>query len=364
MVCPDSTLAPGASTTCTATYTVTQADVDHGQVDDSAIASGAPPQGLPIDSGPSSFSIPVGQAPAISVAKSATPGRVTAAGQVVSYSFLVTNTGILTLSDVSVTDIQVAPASQANLSAITCPTATLAPGAAMTCTATYTVTQADLDNGSITDSATTSGTPPTGPPVTSPPSTATVSADQTAALQIVKSASVSGATHDGVATLGAHITWTFVVTNTGTVTIKNIQVADPIAGAVRCPQSSLAPGDQMTCVAQKQHVVSATDVAAGRVVNVATAGGDAPCVTPGPTGPVTGQDATTVADLSTCQNPVRSDPSRKVVPVSPPVVISRPSPPLAFTGARGLPILVFGALLALLAGAVLTIVGRKRGSAS
>ena len=47
-----------------------------------------------------------------------------------------------------------------------CPTAPLAPGESETCTATYTTTQADVDDRSITNTATASGTPPTGPPVT------------------------------------------------------------------------------------------------------------------------------------------------------------------------------------------------------
>ena len=38
----------------------------------------------------------------------------------------------------------------------------LAPGQSATFTATVTVTQADLNNGSLNDSATASGTPPTG----------------------------------------------------------------------------------------------------------------------------------------------------------------------------------------------------------
>ncbi len=39
----------------------------------------------------------------------------------------------------------------------------LAVGQSATFIATYTVTQADLDHGSINDSATATGTPPTGP---------------------------------------------------------------------------------------------------------------------------------------------------------------------------------------------------------
>ena len=63
---------------------------------------------------------------------------------------MVTNNGNVTFTDVTVTD------PQAGLGPITCEPAqgsSLVPGATMECTAGYTTTQADLDAGSITNTA-------------------------------------------------------------------------------------------------------------------------------------------------------------------------------------------------------------------
>ena len=50
--CPDSSLAPGASETCTGTYTVTQADVDTGSVTNTATAAAPTPTTAPSTSAP------------------------------------------------------------------------------------------------------------------------------------------------------------------------------------------------------------------------------------------------------------------------------------------------------------------------
>ncbi len=84
---------------------------------------------------------------------------VSVLGDEIVYTFTATNTGNQTLTDVSIAD----PLD--GLSALSCtpgqPT-TLDPGAVLECTATYEVTQADLDAGAVCNTATATGTPPTG----------------------------------------------------------------------------------------------------------------------------------------------------------------------------------------------------------
>ena len=53
--------------------------------------------------------------------------------------------------------------------------------------------------------------------------------------------------------LGDTIQWCFLVKNTGTTTINNVSVIDPIAGAVTCPTAPLLPGQSTTCTATGAH---------------------------------------------------------------------------------------------------------------
>ncbi len=176
--CPEGALEPQTSVTCTATYVVTQADVDAGELTNMATATGTPPGDTPPPtSPPSTVEVPAEPKPGIEVVKSA---DVTDAqyevGREVTYSFVVTNTGNVTLADIEIDDTDFSGSGK--LSAIECPeegVASLAPGAEVTCTATYVLTQADVAAGQVTNTATATGTPPGDtPPPNSDPSTATV----------------------------------------------------------------------------------------------------------------------------------------------------------------------------------------------
>ncbi|WP_373396586.1 hypothetical protein V8V91_17740 [Algoriphagus halophilus] len=86
--------------------------------------------------------------------KSATPSTYNAAGDVITYTFDVSNTGNVTWTDVTVSD----PLS--GLSAITPGPVTLAPGENQVFTATYTITQSDMDAGQVDNTATATGNDP------------------------------------------------------------------------------------------------------------------------------------------------------------------------------------------------------------
>jgi hypothetical protein len=178
-------------------------------------------------------------------------------------------------------------------------TASLAPGASITCSASHTITQADLNAGSVTNIASaTNGT------VTSPTDSETVTAVQGPALTTVKTV-----TSSGPYTVGNTITYNIVVSNIGNVALTGVTVSDNNAVLGTCTPiqpSTLAPGASMTCTAS--HVVTQADVNSGSYVNTAT--GDSDQTTP-----------------STSTVTVNFTPTK--IPVTPP---TRSRPSVSFTG--------------------------------
>jgi uncharacterized repeat protein (TIGR01451 family) len=272
--CPAAPLASGASTTCTGSYTVTLADIEAGgDILDTALATGNGPGGQPVVSNPATAAVTIPPEANISLLKSASPATVERAGGQVTYSFLITNTGNVRLTDAVVTEQSFT--GTGTLSPITCPTTTLEPGESTTCTATYTVTQDDVDAGSITNTAIATATPPPGfILVVSPPSTATVVAG-ISRLGLTKTGSIIDTNHNGRTDAGDRIRWTLRVTNLGTKTLHDIAVSDPSTGPATCPSSTLAPGQSMICTVP-DHTITAADIEAGTVTDTATATGTNP----------------------------------------------------------------------------------------
>ncbi|MFF7456113.1 LPXTG cell wall anchor domain-containing protein [Kitasatospora sp. NPDC008115] len=279
--CPVSTLNPGETVTCTATYQVTAADAQAGQVANTAIATGTS-DGNPVESPPSSENVPVVAPPGINLTKHVDAPGPFAVGAVVPYSYVVTNTGGTQLDSVGVTDDKV--------TGITCDATTLAPagspGDSTVCRGSYTVTAADGQFGSVTNHARATGTSG-DQPVTSPEAEATIEIIGTFGLDLRKQADTAGPVH-----AGDTVHYTYTVTNTGSTTVNSLTVRDDHATSVTCDRTTLDPGEAATC--QATYTVTAADVAAGHLTNTALA--DAL----GPQG-----------------QPVESPPAQVVLPVAP-----------------------------------------------
>ncbi len=274
------TLGVGDERECTATYQITQADIDLGYVPNFATATGTPPQGPDVTDGDGE-QVPIPAAPGINVDKTGVldtgADGVANAGDTIHYTITVHNTGNVTLRNVTVTERDLH-----GLSAIVCPggthvIATLAVGESVNCTATYAVTPADVDHGYVPNFATATGTPPHGPDVTDGDD-AVVPITPAPGINVVKTG-VLNTGANGVANPGDTINYTITVHNTGNVTLSNVTVTDTLLSAIDCGGgthviATLAVGNSVDCTAT--YAVTPADIDAGFVPNFATATGTPP----------------------------------------------------------------------------------------
>ena len=165
-------LAPDDIVVFKASYTVTAADMSAGSVDgdgdidNSATATGGYDDGnsvTPITSDPSTAEAPLDIVPLLDVVKTSAPAGPVAAGDTVTYTYTVTNTGTVAIDGVTLTDSHTSAAG----TVVVNPTLgtltdngtagdstddaaddvydTLAPQDVVTFTSTYVVTQEDID---------------------------------------------------------------------------------------------------------------------------------------------------------------------------------------------------------------------------
>ena len=158
-------LAPAGSLNCTITYGVPQTVIDNngggdGKIDNTATASGS--YGATALNANGSAAVNIIRNPLLVILKTANTSARQPAGAVITYTYKVTNSGNVTMTAVAVTDVHngtgtlVGPTNE-TLTTDTAPLGdsidaaingnwdTLAPGDAVTFTATYTVTQNDVD---------------------------------------------------------------------------------------------------------------------------------------------------------------------------------------------------------------------------
>ena len=270
---PIASLLPAASVSCDVSYSVTQANVDAGSVANAATATGKPPVGPNVtDTGTNTVTIT--PAPALDVTKIKKTGTPAKAGDAVVWTVTVKNTGNVTLTNVTVTDA-LSGATIVTPCGFSSPIATMAPAATVSCDVSYAVTQANVDGGSVTNSASATGKPPVGANVTDSDSNA-VTITPVAAIDVTKTVK-SGAP----AKAGDPVVWTVTVKNTGDVTLSNVTVTDALSGATivtpcgfSAPIATLAPNASVSC--DVSYAVTQANVDAGSVTNAASATGKPP----------------------------------------------------------------------------------------
>ena len=255
-----STLAVGASMICAAHHDVTADDVTAAQVNNTADVRTAEVTGPTVSN---LVTTPVGSS-GLSIVKSQTSSNALhVAGDVVTYSIVVTNTGTTVLTNVSLTDANAV----LDCGATTLP-ATLAIGASLTCSASHTVTSVDVTAGNVLNTAavTTSELP-------GGTNSNTVVTPVTPVHVAVPNLSITKALNGAApAKVGDVIIYSIVVTNIGETTLLGVTVVDANATVGACSlalPATLAVGDSVTCAAT--HVVTDADFAAGKVDNIASA---------------------------------------------------------------------------------------------
>ncbi|MFV5693788.1 gliding motility-associated C-terminal domain-containing protein [Flavobacterium sp. LT1R49] len=306
---PIATLTVGASdsTTFSAVHTITQTDINTGFVYNLATAVGTPPSGpnvtdtssdptpctsCPVNPEcPDCTITPLTQTPSIAITKDGTyvdanNDGITNIGDTVTYNFVVANTGNVTLNNITVTDI--------NAVVTGGPIATLTVGASdsTTFSAVHTITQADINTGFVYNLATAVGTPPSGPNVTDTSSDPTPCTScpvnpecpdctitpltQTPSIAITKDGTYVDVNNDGITNIGDTVTYNFVVTNTGNVTLTNVTVTDINAVVTGGPATTLAVGASDATTFSAVHTITQADINTGFVYNLATAVGTPP----------------------------------------------------------------------------------------
>ena len=172
--------------------------------------------------------------PSLAVTKVASTDTGLIVGQTITYTYIATNDGSVTIDDVAFSDVHGGSGTLASMTldsttgtddAADLDVDTLAPTETATWTADYTVTQADVNAGVAIDNTATFTTTTLGLPVTDV--TESVAPEAAApSLAVTKVASA-----DTALIAGQSITYTYIATNDGNVTLDDVAFTDVHGGS-------------------------------------------------------------------------------------------------------------------------------------
>lgn len=201
--------------------------------------------------------------PAITLDKVITAGSpYTAAGNQITYSLTAVNTGNVALLNVEIAD----PVASLGTCTPTQP-ATLQPDETLTCPATYTVQQADVDAGQFVNTATVSGVDADGRNVSDTAQAIAVDPDAQASLTLSK-VITEGAAY---ARVGDIVHYQLTATNAGDVSLLGMAISDPqavIGDCVPTQPVKRLPGETLVCLAH--YTITQVDINQGSFTNTAT----------------------------------------------------------------------------------------------
>jgi ribosomal protein L30E len=252
-------LPAGGARECTVHYVTTAEDVAAGHIVNAVTATGDPPSGPPVQDSVAD-EIPLGQLPGIFITKDSDVSAFSAAGEPITYDFLVTDGGNVPLHDVTVDDTKLGDVCGAPFD--------LPVGGVRECEVHYETTAGDVEAGHISNSVLALGDPPSGPPV-----------EDTASEEILleELPGISVTKHAGVSSFDARrqpVSYTFLVTNKGNVPLHHVTAHDNKLGNVCGRPFNLPLGGVRRCTAR--YVTTAADVAVGHIANAVTVTGVPP----------------------------------------------------------------------------------------
>ncbi len=254
------TLAPGKTAELSAVYTVTANDLDAGVIVKSVNVNGKDPDNRILRVPSNEATVAGVQNPELTTTAMASENTYSQVGEIIHYTIQVKNTGNVSIISTAVTD--------PNAVIVTVrPITILYPGEVVMVAATHLVTQADLNAGKIVSQAKAAGFDQNGNTIEKSANKVTVFGTQVADMVISNDVS-----RGSFKKTGDVIDYTIQVKNSGNITIYNLNVTDPSTMInLEQPVKQLLPGETTTVTGS--HVVSQSDLDAGKVISAAKAGG-------------------------------------------------------------------------------------------